>query len=477
MPSVHRRLLLAEKPLFFWTVRVGSAAWRGILGNLKHVRELFIFEYHGAKEEGPWVIALGWPIAVLVYLGAIVFAGVWFLALLAFSFAFFAVWIAMLPAALVLSLPGGAIAAGAAAYLRYRRHCGVTLRCKYGRCTFRDVQLAYRCPRCGTAYRELLPSHFGILSHTCTCGARLPTLASRGRERLTKVCPRCQSAWVHGDQPLQERFVALVGGPCVGKTCYLTMITERLCSGNVSPSLGRVCFESPADKDEHEHRLALLKSGRLLPETQPGVPDALVLRVRRADRPDFRLYLYDAWGQEYVQMERSFGEMCFFQDLSGILFLIDPLALRHGPALTQLDDGSGALAAPLDKIVAVLRRNVRRFLRYGYSGQTNIPLAVVVNKADVAGVAARLGTGAVGDPSRLHRACRNALFQWGAGPELLALEADFPRIRYFSCSALGRTPDGSHRPFEPREVLPPLIWLLDNSCSDNSAQPTNPWRL
>jgi hypothetical protein len=40
------------------------------------------------------------------------------------------------------------------------------------------------------------------------------------------------------------------------------------------------------------------------------------------------------------------------------------------------------------------------------------------------------------------------------------LEIRFQRVGYFACTALGRMPDATDRPFEARGVLAPLCWLL-----------------
>ena len=129
----------------------------------------------------------------------------------------------------------------------------------------------------------------------------------------------------------------------------------------------------------------------------------------------------------------------------------------------------GVSTAALEDVVASLRRNVRRFLWCGRSGRKDVPVAVVVNKADVPVVSERLGPRtakrALGDGNRPYReipqeTARDALEYWGAGSELAALESSFSRIAYFSCSSLGRTPDTSRRPFVAEGVVAPLLWLL-----------------
>src|SRR6185436_2702646 len=56
--------------------------------------------------------------------------------------------------------------------------------------------------------------------------------------------------------------------------------------------------------------------------------------------------------------------------------------------------------------------------------------------------------------------CREALERLGEAASVRALEQKFTRLRYFACTALGRLPDPRDvRPFEPRGVAEPLLWL------------------
>jgi len=236
-------------------------------------------------------------------------------------------------------------------------------------------------------------------------------------------------------------------------------------------------LESEYDAAEHRARAAMLAEGKKLPPTQRGVPDALVARFDEPQKHQSRLYLYDAAGEEYAGMEReSAQELVFFHDLTGLILLVDPLSLPRLGDQGRAGDGAQWEACqvsqvPLRVIVSSLSRNVRRFLRCGRSGRRDIPVAVVVNKVDFPIVSARIGAEAIrqasaaspsaaGDDTE-HRLCREALMEWGAENEVVALESDFSRIRYFSCSSLGRPPDESGRPFVADRVLPPLFWLLD----------------
>ena len=460
----HRRLLIPEKPLFFWAFTLGKVGWKGVHACGRAVRTVWDEERRSAGEEGCLFLVLALPMVILFYLIPVFSVLVVILFCLVLAVLGCSAWIALLPVCLALSVPGIVAAIWAWAYVRHRRRLGITLRCKSGQCKFRDVRLAYRCPGCGQNYRELFPSYFGIFYHRCTCGAKLPATASRGREELTKVCPTCKAAWSHSDEPLVEQFLALVGGGSVGKTCYLTMAVQSFLDGCVDGRPLRAAFESPDDERGHNDRFGALSGGTPLAPTQLGIPEAVVLRLHGRGTEDSRLYMYDAAGEEYTLVERGPGEeMAFFLDLSGVLLLVDPLGmLLHARAAAGFAPPENVSLVPLRMVVASLCRNVRRFLARGYGGASRVPLAVVLNKADCPEVAGRIGAEAICRSALSeHDVCRQAMVDWGAENQVFALERDFHPVRYFSCSALGRAPDGSGKPFVPHRVLPPLLWLLE----------------
>jgi hypothetical protein len=369
------------------------------------------------------------------------------------------------------------------------RH-GITVRCIRGQCLagnrrFRDLEIRYVCPGgCGAQYSKLTPSYFGILQHRCTCGATLPALAALRRRKtrdgqiieqsLKKVCP-AGHPWGLGAESLLSHFVAVAGGPSAGKTCYVTMALQSLLdSRHAGP---RAKFELSDHAGDHEANCRALHTGRKLDPTQRGVPQATVLRLSGVNS-ESRLYLYDAAGEEYTSLRRDTAqEFMFFEDMTGIILIVDPLVLPAMRRYVEAHDeivlrSMGGATRQFEEVVGGLTRYVRKFVRCGLSGRRDVPLAVVITKADVPMVSQRIGDCAIREAEEAHGSggehilCRSALVEWGAVNEVIALEQDFPKIRYFSCSPLGRAPDENDaRPFVAQRVLPPLLWLLDGSRS------------
>jgi hypothetical protein len=236
-------------------------------------------------------------------------------------------------------------------------------------------------------------------------------------------------------------------------------------------------FELNADKINHEDKIRFLRQGNLLPPTQRGVPQAVVLRLHdNSSNKKTRLYLYDAAGEEYGLLERGLDEEFeFYEDLTGIILLVDPLAFpwrqkESDEEYRTARQDSRVSPMPFENVVASLGRYVMRFLKYGRSGRKYVPLAIVINKADIPAIQSRLGDDVIQkvvegqtqlSPCEAeHRICREALIDWGAINEIISLEHDFPCVRYFACSSLGRIPDSSGSPFMGDRVMPPLMWLL-----------------
>ncbi len=387
----------------------------------------------------------------------------------------------------LLVMPAGVLMMGAGMlYSWWRKSHGITVRCSRGDCAsarshFRDIEVRYVCA-CGAKHGYLVPSYYGIWYHRCTCGSTLPAKRSlrlkrddAGRvleEAMMKECPMGHPWGVKGTA-LPTHFIALVGGSSAGKTCFLTMAVEQLLR-NVAQQRYRAQFESVGDRQKHQNNVDILGSGTLPPPTQVGAPIASVLTLKGDKRGPARIHLYDAAGEIY----KGVKEWEFFEDLTGIVVLIDPLSLpglREQAAERQLEDWAKSRVSgdSTEQIFATLRRNVSKFLKYGSAGRTNVPVAVVIGKADVASVAERIGPDAMqrefaGRPLSVEQmrtaesdACRRALLDWKMTNEIRALEEQFQRVSYFACSQLGRAPDESLKPYVSEGVLPPLVWLLD----------------
>ena len=119
----------------------------------------------------------------------------------------------------------------------YRHTLGLSVVCD--RCKVKTELPGYLCPVCGRTHYRLKPNVYGIFSHKCKCGQRLPatffiktknetTGDTYRRSKLNAVCgnPNCK-ARVYPDKS-RPVTITIAGSPSVGKTAYLTAISHEL---------------------------------------------------------------------------------------------------------------------------------------------------------------------------------------------------------------------------------------------------------
>lgn len=353
-------------------------------------------------------------------------------------------------------------------WLVYRR---IAYHCPNDDCTYTGLPI-HVC-ECGTRYRDLLPSFYGLFHHTCQHGdgaAKLPTLDILGRGRLPRLCGRCERPLIHSSLgELEVKPILVVGGPAAGKTVFirqaLAELREQLggAPGNV------VRIDSEGQDRALTKDLERLRRGQVLAKTAGETVSALGLALRLSSPKKLRclLHVFDSPGEHFASVQR-FGRKQVLQHTAGIVLLVDPFAL---PALRDYSEQLGRQVSPssmsFQEVAAVLISGVEQLRALGRSEHCDVPVAVVLSKADALPVSdlpflAELcpDRGGGADDGR-HQRCRDALLKLGEGNALRALEHKFSRVRYFACTALGRSPAaGNDLPFKPAGVLEPFTWLL-----------------
>ncbi len=394
------------------------------------------------------------------------------LALAAFS-SYLLLLFALTALSFVIFLP---MRAGQELSLLYRR---VTYRCPYDDCSGQGLPI-HIC-LCGQQYPDLLPSFYGIFHHICWHNGRavkLPTMDFLGRNKLPRLCGTCKRPLVLSSiGELSERPVAIVGGPSAGKTVFLRQATRQLSERLSALPNARVYIDSQEQEQTLKQDLTQLDRGQVVSKTAGNVIQAFGLAVRiPKKRVNSLLYLYDAPGEHFLTMER-FGQKQVLRHLAGIVLLVDPFSL---PGLSdhahRLDAGLQPSEIPFYNIVTVLINGVNQMLVRRPIDKCDVPLAVVISKADALPwqdlpFLADLGQSQLIDlDGSLYSAhCREALEKLGEGRSIRALEQKFSNVQYFACSALGRMPDGRNTaPFQPLGVAEPFLWLLQLNVNGNN---------
>ena len=342
-------------------------------------------------------------------------------------------------------------------------HRHITYRCPYDDCAYSGLPIHIGC---GEQFSDLQPSFYGIFYHACrdTDGTdvKLPTLDFLGRNKLDRLCGGCKRPLMFSSfGELAEKPIAVIGGPTTGKTVFLCQAVSKLRDYvNALPG-GKANIDSEGQRLELEQDMQKLTRGQVVSKTIDKAM-AFGLAVKLPKRLRHLLYLYDAPGEDFLSMQRL-GQKQSLQHIAGIVLLVDPFSLPGLVACRQrLPSDQQVSEIPLQQVVDVLIAAVNPMLLRQPTERCQVPLAVVINKADALPVNEWPTLAVLRECSEAKSEdCRDALEQLGERPVVHKLESKFAHIKYFSCSALGRMPDRRDtRPFQSVGVIEPFLWLL-----------------
>jgi hypothetical protein len=332
----------------------------------------------------------------------------------------------------------------------------------------------------------LLPSFYGLFSHTCRNGShvkKLPTLDIRGRNKLARLCRGCRRPIQHSSfGELAEQAIALAGGTSTGKTVLLAQALRGLTEHYVA-CRGVTAIDSAEQISAFETMLQRLASGRVPEKTAGGISKAWTLAVRVPTGTAYPkglrslLLLFDNPGEIFVS-GGQLSHMRALQNLKGIILLVDPFSLS---VLSQEADLHPEIKASQDSFLNVagaLVQGARQYLALDQYGKCGVPLAVVITKVDAlrpfepahSFLAAIQPVDGRVKNEQWSASCRQAIDRLGGGSALRALELNFSQIRFFACSALGRMPGTGSGDFRPAGVLEPFLWVLDPASNVKERQ-------
>jgi hypothetical protein len=360
--------------------------------------------------------------------------------------------IGLIPALAITLFAGGAWALGAplrALERLRRRRTGAYFDCE--QCHDRFPLPQYVCPICDARHTRLAPGPFGVLRHRCTCGARLPAVQFRGRERLAAECPQGHPLG-EGVGVIRTFHVPVAGGPSTGKSTYLAAalieLDEAAQSGTLATTVQRT------SKLAYDRTIENFRNG-VRPAKTDGLPPAMVAEIGGKDRSAL-LYAYDVAGETYGSEDELRRDPAHGL-ADGVVLLVDPFALDR--VKSDLEDEINA-ATSLQPSVEAPQRMLERLI--GVLGEqgtelSKVSAAICVTKIDALGIGDRI---AASPGSTDHERTRAWLEQEGGGNFLRAAEDAFGEVQCFGVSALGRMPDSGGGAFAPEGAAAPLLWLL-----------------
>ncbi len=329
----------------------------------------------------------------------------------------------------------------------------------------------YRCS-CGRWHTRLVPGKYGIFKRRCECGEKLPTTFLNGRSKLEAYCPECKKP-LSGDTACRQYAFPVVGGPSVGKTCFINMSINQMMN-KVAPEYGwNLSFVSKKEKNDHASSMASLKKGIRLKKTELDSLTAYQLMLKLPkEKVGRRIYVYDISGEMFsnsgdVQRNNAYS----YAD--GFVFIIDPLTIPRlaGELEDSIDMTSyGASAKDFEDVLDIMVINLQKIFDLKDEDKINKNIAVVINKVDIPTLEEKIGESAV----RLYQTnnsetcknrmearntvCRKFLEEYDAGNFVRKVEMKFKNVAYFTCSSLGHNNEG--QPYYGKNVVDPILWLL-----------------
>lgn len=346
---------------------------------------------------------------------------------------------------------------------------GLGTACPHSGCQEKFKIAIYKCDKCGAMHDKLVPGKYGIIKRTCKCGKKLPTSFMNGRGKLQAYCPRCKRP-IKGETNTKQYAIPIVGGPSVGKTCYINTVSYNLISKVAKEQDWTVSF---LDKDnEEEYKLAIdnMKKGRKPPKTDSDKLTAyqLAIKVKKETIPR-RLYIYDIMGEVFKQ-ENVVRNNQAFSYADGIIFMIDPLSITDF-AMEIIDSSimseNGASQEDFNDIFENLLNSLTALYDPNNVGLIMMNVAVVINKCDLRKLDSYIGATAVEKYMNSHSECKNPmkasnilcrqfLEKYNCGAFVQLIEKKFMKVQYFACSTLAHNSDGSIGIGAEN----PVLWLL-----------------
>ena len=351
------------------------------------------------------------------------------------------------------------------------------------RCKEASLIPTYICPGCGERHTNLTPGVYGILKRTCNCGHILPTTFFNGRKDLESICPVCleRDGVVHYLNNRESRpiCIPIVGARSVGKTAFITAFSKDFIE-EVAPAKGLEIELYNEEKQQIYRSISAdyaAGSTRMTERPQDAMSTSSVSFSFFAKHPrlnpDRLVHVYDIAGEVFTDNSETEVQKQY-EYCGGIVLVVDPFSIPNVrfrlEELLPETDKAGIGAADLNGVIDSFLEKLRQVTGLSDQKMAKVPLAVVINKIDAAGLEGDLGQRAVGklmasEPERFadfydtqDYLCRRFLQENGMAGFLNSVSLRFKTNRFFACSAIGHTRDAG--PYEPQGVLPPMEWLF-----------------
>ncbi|WP_410510336.1 hypothetical protein RSJ42_07400 [Methanosarcina hadiensis] len=354
-------------------------------------------------------------------------------------------------------------------------------------CKRKSLIPIYICPNCEGKHTKLTPGVYGILNRTCNCGEKLPTAFFNGRDKLTAICPHCWSEGritylnSRGSAPI---CIPVVGGRSVGKTAFITAFSKDFIEKVAPAKSWEVEFYNKAKSGMFEEIKNDYQTGSTRITERPqdiNKPSSISFSFfvkGKEFKPERLVHIYDVAGEVFTdnsenEVQHQYG-YC-----QGIALIIDPFSIPSVRYKLESDltpeDIAGIGRADINGIINSFLNKLKDITGLTDGMKISVPLAVVISKADSAGLFNELGEIAVNtfmanNPGKYNNRidvqdylCRKFLVDNGMENFLNIINLKFKNNRFFVCSAIGHTRNKGA--YQPKGIMEPMEWLFRNADS------------
>lgn len=350
-------------------------------------------------------------------------------------------------------------------------------------CHTRFLIPTFMCPDCGAIHKKLVPGPYGIWKHKCSCGKKIPSTFLNGRSKLDAYCPDCGSPLVASDaRPI---VFQLVGGSKAGKTVYLSAFfheyLQKLSTNrNLELTIADQYRPYFDELEEWYSGVDCPATAQLNSQMYPVIIDSSLGVKRQFSIYDIAGEMFDGFTADSEVQQQQF-HYC-----DGLLFLIDPFS-SGDLRMNKINAGEDVSDFSDMAVEDVATNFINYLIRTGHAkanSRCNIPIAILIAKADIKEVKRAIGPAKINSIFRNNAEqygtyenardsiCRQFLMDIGLASTVDNLETQFSNLHYFPVSAMGHTPDGT--PYEPWGIMDAIEWMLplaDKELSDLIAPP------
>lgn len=346
--------------------------------------------------------------------------------------------------------------------------------CPY--CHKKSALPEYLCDNCGSVHAKLAPNSYGILSHKCKCGQKLPATFFVNRGRLQAKCPDCNQL-LHREHIESRRiFIPILGGPSAGKSAFMFSVVRKWIDEKASECGFTAEFIDSGAEADYKIVVDQLNKGKVPAKTSNTIPKAFNLALRSGGKTKWLMYIYDPSGEAY-QDSVNLTAHRYHEYLSGMVLIVDPFSIlsvrRHYEAeLSKTWSNVNPSQLNIEDVLSRIILTMEESFELSKTAKINKPLAVLISKVDAFGLEQVIGEDAVEkkcvetiDKKRSDirsDIIKRKLIEWGEESLIHQIDTRFSNVRYYTCSALGRIPDSSGADYIPHHVTEPILWICNS---------------